>query len=130
MRPYLILLIGIVPLTALCAGEAGGQGGAVEELERATRQAAAARSYTFQVDEQPGAGTGGAFSGKYVQGQPTHFQADGIDFFRQGKAIAYEQGGQWRRSKTGVASDPLRVLGAVAKVRRARLPHEELTGFA
>src|SRR5262245_17120456 len=44
--------------------------------------------------------------------------------------IACAQGGQWRRSKTGVESDSLRVHGAAAKVRRARLPHEELAGFA
>ena len=104
--------------------------GAAAELELAARQAATVPSYTFAVDERPGGGTSGAFTGKYVRGQPIYFQADGIDFFRQGQALAYAQGGQWHRSKTGVESDPLRVLGAVAKVRRARLPHEELAGFA
>src|SRR5205085_9762220 len=88
------------------------------------------QSYAFSIAERPGGGTGGAITGKYVRGQPTYFKSDGIDFFQKGQAIAYEQGGQWHRSKTGVASDPLRILGAVAKVRRARLPHEELTGFA
>src|SRR5205085_7280291 len=38
-------------------------------------------------------------------------------------------GDQWQRSKRGTLSDPLRVLGAVAKVIVVRLPHEELAGF-
>jgi hypothetical protein len=130
MRTLVFLPVGVALLAAPREGEAGGRGGAAAELEHAALQAAAAPSYTFAIDEQPGGGTGGAFTGKYVRGQPTYFQADGIDFFRQGQALAYAQGGQWHRSKSCLASDPLRILGAAAKVRRTRLPHEELAGFA
>ena len=71
MRTLVFLPVGVALLAALRAGEAGGQGGAAEELEHAARQAAAAPSYTFAIDERPGGGTGGAFTGKYVRGQPT-----------------------------------------------------------
>src|SRR5206468_5162799 len=41
----------------------------------------------------------------------------------------YKQGDSWLRSKRGTVSDPLRVLGALAKVNSVRLPHEELAGL-
>jgi hypothetical protein len=128
MRPHVCLLVAFGILTASGTARAGDKG-AAQELGQAADKAAAAKSYSFQIEERPGRGTGGAFTGKYVQGQPTFFKADGIEFFKTDKALAYEQGGKWHRSKTGTESDPLRILGAVAKVRRATLPHEELAGF-
>jgi hypothetical protein len=130
MRPHIFPLVALLfPLASGTAG-AGGKDEAAQELSKAAEKAATAKSYTFQIEERPGRGTGGAFTGKYAQGQPTFFKADGIEFFKTGKALAYEQGGKWHRSKTGTESDPLRILGAAAKVRRAALPHEELAGFA
>jgi hypothetical protein len=109
---------------------AGDKSEAVQELSKAAAKAATAKSYTFRIDERPGGGTGKPFTGKFVQGQPTFFKADGIEFFQKAKALAYQDGGKWHRSKTGTVSDPLRILGAAAKVRRATLPHQELANFA
>lgn len=101
--------------------------GALAEAVRAT---AGLRGYGFKVEEDASGGAGAAVEGKYEKGQPVSFRADGIEFFREGEALAYKDGGQWLRSKTGTLSDPLRVLGAGAKVRGARLPHEELAELA
>src|SRR5262249_10414824 len=81
-------------------------------------------SYAFTVEE--GRAT---VEGKYQKGRPAWFKADRVEFFQQGKALAYKQGEKWQKSKTGVESDPLIVLSASAKVREARLPHEELAAF-
>jgi hypothetical protein len=95
------------------------------ELTRAVRKATALDSYTFRIEEKPTA----AVEGKYQKDRPVSFQADGIDFFRKGEVLVYRQGEQWQRSKTGTESDPLRILGAAARVRSARLPHEELANL-
>jgi hypothetical protein len=131
MRTHISLAAGLLLAAGIVSTRAGGgRGGAAEELAKAARKAAAAKSYAFRIDERPGGGTGGAVTGTYAQGQPVSFKSDGIDFFRKGQTLVYEQGGKWQRSKTGTESDPLRILGAAAKVRRARLPHEELADFA
>jgi hypothetical protein len=129
MRLFTCLFV-LVLLAAASPVRAGDKGDPAQELSKAAAKAAAAKSYAFQIDERPGGGTGGPVTGKYVQGQPTYFKADKIEFFKTAKAVAYLDGGKWQRSKTGTVSDPLRVLGGVAKVRRATLPHEELTDFA
>jgi hypothetical protein len=95
-------------------------------LADAARKTAGLSAYAFQMEEKPGPGTGGPVQGKYEKGKPVAFTADKIEFLRKGDALAYKDGGQWQRSKTGVQSDPLRILGAAAKVRGARLPHDEL----
>ena len=64
--------------------------------------------------------------GKYDKGQPAYYTADKIEFYKKGNVLVYKDAGKWQRSKTGIESDPLRVLGAVAKVRGAALPHDEL----
>ncbi len=92
----------------------------------AVQKTAGLGGYSFAIDEQPGQGTGGKFQGTYQKGQPIAFTADNIEFLRQGKALAYKDGGKWHKSKTGIESDPLKILGGAAKVRGARLPHEEL----
>jgi hypothetical protein len=131
MRAYISLIaVLLLPAGVVSALAGGDSGGAAKELAAAARKAAAAKSYAFRIEERPGGGTGGAVTGKYAEGQPVFFQSDGIDFFRKGPALVYGQGGKWQRSKTGTESDPLRILGAAAKVRRARLPHEELAGLA
>jgi hypothetical protein len=42
----------------------------------------------------------------------------------------YKQGGSWHKSKTGIQSDPLLILGASAKDRASRLPQTELATLA
>jgi hypothetical protein len=115
------LLVG-----ATCFG-ADRTGGTAPGLAGAVRKTVALGGYSFKIEETPGQGTGGAFQGRYAKGQPVWFNADRIEFYRQGSVLAYKDGEGWRRGKTGTESDPLRVLGAAAKVRAARLPHEELS---
>ncbi len=97
-----------------------------DDLAKALRAVNHADSYTFTVVE----GGEGAVEGKYQKDRPTSFTADGIDFFRQGDALVYQQGGRWQKAKTGTQSDPLAILAASAKVRGARLPHEEVADLA
>jgi hypothetical protein len=129
MRPF---PVAAVPLClALAAGAAAGPAGeAGRELARAVQKTAALQGYSFRIDEKPGQGTGGAFEGRYEKGQPVYFNADRIEFYRKGDALAYKDAGKWHRSRTGTLSDPLRVLGGAAKARGARLPHEELAELA
>jgi hypothetical protein len=103
--------------------------GPARDVAEAVRTTAGLRGYGFKVEEDAGRGAA-VVEGKYKKGQPVSLQADGIAFFRKADALAYDDGGGWQRSKTGTQSDPLRVLGAAAKVRGARLPHEELTELA
>jgi hypothetical protein len=101
-----------------------------EELSRALHKAGGWTSYAFTAEEEPGPGSGGALEGRYQRGRPLACKADGIECFRRGDAVVYRQGGRWLRARTGTTSDPLRVLGALAKVRAARLPHEEVAELA
>jgi hypothetical protein len=119
---------GYAMLSALSAitAVAVSLGDSRADLEAAAGQGARADSYAFSIEERPAK----AVEGKYQKGRPAFFKADNIEFFRRGKALAYRQGGSWKRSKKGVESDPLAVLGASAKVRAARLPHEELADLA
>src|SRR5437763_1184925 len=113
-------------LVLLAAGFAPGPDRAERDLAAALRQAAALESYDFTVAERPGVGAGDAVECKYRKGQPLSCKADGIAFYRQGDTLVYERGGRWQRTRQGTLSDPLRILGASAKVRRVRLPHEEV----
>jgi hypothetical protein len=98
-----------------------------KELQALARKAGALKSYTFTVEQKPGPGAGRPVEGKYQAGQPTSFTAEGIAFYRKGDVLVYHDGGRWQRSRTGRLSDPLRILGAAARVRGvALLPHEEL----
>src|SRR5205809_4220672 len=114
---------------ALLAGSSRGQekaGSPDAMLAAAVGKTAGLNSYSFSIAESPGQGTGGTLHGKYEKGQPVQFTADSIEFYRQGKTLVYKDGGKWHKSKTGVQSDPLRILGGAAKVRGARLAHEEM----
>jgi hypothetical protein len=101
-----------------------------DDLGAVVRKGASADGYAFTLDERPARGTAGGIEGKYQKGQPASFTADGLEFFRQGGTVVFSQAGTWKRSKTGVESDPLVVLGAVAKVCGATMPHEELAVLA
>ena len=101
-----------------------------DALAPVLKTAAGWDNYRFTVEEKPGAGTGGAVEGAYQKGKPLHCKADRIEFFKKGEALVYLDGGRWQRSKRGITSDPLRVLGGVAKVNTLRLPHEELAALA
>jgi hypothetical protein len=126
MPPHAFALFSVSLMVGGTAPEPTDKpGGDRQALEKAARKTTASRSYAFEV-ESKGAGAGGTVRGKYEQGKPVAFTADKIELLQKGKVLAYQDGGQWRRSKTGIQSDPLRVLGAVAKVRGTRLPHEEL----
>jgi hypothetical protein len=81
-------------------------------------------SYAFGIEEK-GGGPGAAVEGQYQKGRPAWLRAAGVEFYRDGDRLAYRQGERWRRSQTGILSDPLAVLAAAAPVRAARLPHEE-----
>lgn len=96
--------------------------GADDELARALKTVTAGESYSFTLK----AGAGTPVEGSYQKGLPAHFVAERIEFFRQGDVLVYRQAESWQRTRTGRLSDPLPILGASAKVKAARLPHEEL----
>jgi hypothetical protein len=100
-----------------------------DALTKAIEKDAALQQYTFQIDEKPGKGAGSGVEGTYQKGQPVYLKADKISYFKAGDVLVYKQGETWKRSKRGTESDPLTVLGAVAKVNAARLPHEEFAGL-
>lgn len=114
----------IVLAVPLCA-DAGGAGGG---LSAALKKFATADSYAFTVKE--GAGAASVLEAKYQKGRPLYGKVGKIELYRQGVAIAYNEGTKWEKSRIGTLSDPLRVLGAVARVRKARLPHDELAHLA
>jgi hypothetical protein len=90
------------------------------EIDKAIRTVTAADSYAFTVKGAQGV------EAAYQKGMPLAMKADGIEFFRSGAIMVVKDGEIWRRTRTGTLSDPLRILGASAKVRDARPPHEEL----
>src|SRR5690349_6654074 len=101
----LVVALGIV---------AAARGAADEDLAKAVKKAPA-DGYAFLINEDPGPGTGGATEAKYQKGKPLWVKADNIEFFRQGDVLVYKDKDAWQRSRTGTVSDPLRVLGGVAK---------------
>ena len=58
--------------------------------------------YQFTIEES---GPGSGVTGKFQQGQPVSFRADGIDFFRQDDVLVYSDAGKWQRTRTGTLSD-------------------------
>jgi hypothetical protein len=122
-------LFGVCVAGLLAAG--GVAADDAKDLQALLRKAGALKSYTFTVDEKPGASAGRPVQGKYQAGQPVYFKVGKIEFFRKGEALAYKDGERWQRSRTGRLSDPLRILGASARVRRiSALPHEGLAALA
>ena len=98
-----------------------------DDLAKALKGVVDADSCAFVITD---GGAGKGTEGKFQKGLPLQFKADGIEFFRKGDIMVYKQGDTWQRTRTGTLSDPLRILGASAKVRAARTPSEELTMLA
>jgi hypothetical protein len=111
-----IALALIVLSLVASAGRAG------EDLGKKLDAVRGAESYSFSVRDNTGPGV----DARYQKGQPLFCKADGIEFYRKAEVLVYKQGDNWQRTRTGTLSDPLRILGASAKVRAVRLPHEEL----
>jgi hypothetical protein len=97
-----------------------------DPLARALKQITDTDSYAFQAAHQ---GKKAGVEGKYQKGEPVYFKVEQIEFFKKGDKLVYKQDDKWQRTKTGVESDPLRILGPSAKVRETVLPHEELNGL-
>ncbi len=92
--------------------------------QKAIQDFDAAPGYRFSVSS---GGMPTPVEAAFQKDQPLYLKADQIEFFRKGDVLVYKQGDQWQRTRTGTVSDPLRILGASAKVKAVRLPHEELT---
>jgi len=122
VRLAAVCLLGLAMIAPVPATD-GGEG-----LVPVLKKPGGWESYRFTVEAQPGAG--GKLEGRYQKGQPLACKADRIELFRKGEVIVYGDAGKWQKSRTGRLSDPLRVLGAVAKVRTVRLPHEEVAALA
>jgi hypothetical protein len=128
MRGFVFVLVGcfLLSLPAM-ANDHQETPKVPEALARALKQITDADSYAFQ-SSPPGKKTGGV-EGKYQKGEPVYFKVEQIEFFKKGDKLVYKQDDKWQRTKTGVESDPLRILGPSAKVRETVLPHEELKGL-
>jgi hypothetical protein len=96
-----------------------------DDFAKALRAATGADNYAFTVRESGG----GEVEGKYQKDRPVSLRADRIDFFKKGDALVYKQADGWHKAKTGTQSDPLVILGASAKARGTRLPHNDLAGL-
>jgi len=92
-----------------------------EDLPKSIQAATPMEKYGFEIENRTS-----KIEGRYHRGSPLFLRADGIDFYRQGNRLVYQQDGKWHRTRTGTLSDPLRILGATAKVQSIRVPHEEL----
>jgi hypothetical protein len=100
-----------------------------DELPKSFGKSSMLERYTFQIENKVGDGVA-AVEGTYQKGQPVYLQAERIPFYKAGDVLVYKQGDAWKRTKRGIESDPLLILGASAKVTAARLPHEELAALA
>jgi hypothetical protein len=109
-------------LHSLCVLAALAAPTADDDLGKVISTVTGADGYAFTVRETPRA----EVEGRYQKDRPAFFKADRIDFLKKGDVLLYKRDDKWQQSKTGIQSDPLIVLGASAKVRGARLPHEEL----
>jgi hypothetical protein len=92
-----------------------------DDLAKSIQEATSTEKYIFEVETR-----NSKVDGRFRQGSPLFVRADGIEFFRQEKRLVYLQDGKWNRTRTGTLSDPLRILGATAKVQSLVIPHEEL----
>jgi hypothetical protein len=92
-----------------------------DDLANSVQATTSAERYSFEIESQ-----NSKIDGRYQRGSPLFARADGVEFFREGKRLVYQQDGKWHRTRTDTLSDPLRILGPTAKVQIVRIPHEEL----
>lgn len=115
--------------TLVMLGVAASTGRAGDDADKtvaaALKKAAAAESFTLKIVEDKA----DPVEVHYQKGQPVHIKAEKIELFKKGDALVYREGDKWMKSRTGTLSDPLRVLGAVAKARTVRLPGDDLAGL-
>ncbi len=124
MKRQILTVLAAALILAPFAAAADGD----DDLTKVFERTSTLEGYTFQIENKLGGG--GAVEGTYQKGQPVFLQADRIPFYKSGDVLVYKHGDTWTRTKRGVESDPLVILGASAKVTAARLPHEELIGLA
>jgi hypothetical protein len=98
-----------------------------EDLASAVKKTSELKSYAFKAFQGPKKEA--VLQAEYQAGQPSRFVAEKIEFLKKGNVLIYQENGKWHKCKTGIESDPLRILGASAKVRQQTMPHEELAGF-
>jgi hypothetical protein len=123
------LAAGWLPLALLITCPLQAADKPSDALKSALDKTTSSGSYAFSIDEGGAGPTGKPVEVKYQKGQPLWCQAEGLECYKKGEEVVYKQGDGWLRSKRGTVSDPLRVLGAIARVRTVILPHEELAGF-
>ncbi|MFO0866857.1 MAG: hypothetical protein U0744_19835 [Gemmataceae bacterium] len=117
----IILLFGGYPAFAMSQEHGDGA-----DAKRGMQAFVEAKSYAWTSEEAPGAGVVPVVA-RYEKRKPLYVVADKLECYRQGNQVAYLGDQGWMRSRTGTLSDPLRILGSVAKVRSLTMPHEELT---
>jgi hypothetical protein len=121
-RPLALIVLLTAPLPSARTAEGTGN------LVAALKKTAAGKSYAFSVEQTP-VSQKAPVEGKYQKDQPIYCKAEKIEFYRKGDTLVYKDGTNWVKSRTGRLSDPLRILGASAKVRALRLPHDELAAL-
>jgi hypothetical protein len=115
------ILFALVAWTSLAAAQ---EADSMAEAKRALQALVEAKSYAWTSEESPGVG-GAPVQARCEKNKPLHVIADKLECYRQANAVVYLGDQGWARSRTGTLSDPLRILGSVAKVRSLALPHEE-----
>jgi hypothetical protein len=117
MTKYSLIILGAIASSA----HAGP-----DDLAKAVKSLTAADSYAFVAK---GGNPGDGVEGQYQKDKPLHVKADKMEFFRKGDLMVYKKDDAWHRTRTGTLSDPLIILGASAKVRDVRIPHEEIAAL-
>ncbi len=97
-----------------------------DDLRAAAGKTAGQPGLSFTVKDGPGI----PLTGSWQKGRPLSVTSDGIPFLRKGDVLVYKDAGKWQRTRTGTLSDPLRILGASARVRTLTPPTEELARLA
>jgi hypothetical protein len=101
-----------------------------EELAEAARKSSSLERYAFTVETRAGLGKhqAGAIEGRYQKDQPLALRTAGVEGFKKGGAVVYQDGEEWKRlerARKGGKKEP----PGVAAFADVKLPHEELEGF-
>lgn len=117
MNCWTSMVAGSLILTFASAVHAG------DDLAKALQAVSAANSYSFTLKDES---ANSSVEARYQKTLPLYAKADKIEFFRKADVLVYKQKDVWQKTRTGTLSDPLLILGASAKVRAIKLPHDEL----